>query len=70
MYGGVIHQNNPKNMVSSNSFCVHKEAATERTGGFQRSGESSEMLAIHVNSVYVFEVKKAMSSLYFCSAER
>lgn len=54
IYGGVAHQNSPKNIVSSNSFCVYKEAAAESTGGFQRSGESSEILAIHVNSIYIY----------------
>jgi len=44
-------------MVNSNFFFVYKEAATKSIGGFQRSGESSEMLALHVNSVYMFEVK-------------
>lgn len=73
MYGGVTHQNSLNNMASSNSFSVYKEAATESAGGFQRSGEPSEMLALHVNSVYIFEVKKTimdMFYLYFSSAER
>lgn len=73
MYGGVTHQNSLNNVVSSNSFGVYKEPATEGTGDFQRSGESSEMLALHVNSVYIFEVKKAVMNmfyLYFSSAER
>lgn len=73
MYGEVTHQKSLNNMVGSNSFCEYKEASTESTGGFQRSGESSEILALHVNSVYIFEVKRAIMSmfyLYFSSAER
>lgn len=53
MYGVVAHQNNLTNMGSSSG--VYNKAATESSGSFQRSGEPFEMLALHVNSVYIFE---------------
>lgn len=40
--------------MGSNSG-VYNKAATKSPGSFQMSGEPFEMLALHVNSVYIFE---------------
>lgn len=71
MYGGVAHHYSLNNMGSNSG--VYNEAATESPGSFRRSGEPFEMLALHVNSVYTFEVKIAIMVMfysYLSSAER
>lgn len=69
--GGVAHQNSLNNTGSNSG--VYRKAATESPGSFQRFGEPFKMLALHVNSVYIFEVKKAIMVMfysYLSSAER
>lgn len=70
MYEGVAHQNS-LNMGSNSD--VYNKAAIESQRSFQRSGEPFEMLDLHVNSVYIFEMKKAIMVMFYSflsSAER
>lgn len=71
MYGRVSHQNSLNNMGSNSG--VYNKAAFKSPRIFQRSGEPFEMLALHVNSVYIFEMKKAIMVVFYSflsSAER